>query len=148
MGRPVFPAAVSFELHPRLSAGSFSLGRIFGCHLLLKNNSIFPWFLLVPETDVEDMDDMPLDQYRDACEAIRLVSIFVKQHYKPEKLNVGYIGNKVRQMHIHVVARYTDDATWPDTVWSFEGKELYQDDQVTAIRAAAQAALGSALEPV
>ena len=30
-----------------------------------------------------------------------------------DKINVGALGNIVRQLHVHVVARRSDDAAWP-----------------------------------
>jgi len=45
-----------FTLHPRLAAGTHELGRL-GCSLvLLKDNALFPWLLVVPEvTGIEDI---------------------------------------------------------------------------------------------
>jgi diadenosine tetraphosphate (Ap4A) HIT family hydrolase len=34
-----------------------------------------------------------------------------------DKLNVGALGNIVRQLHVHVVARRRGDAAWPGPVW-------------------------------
>jgi diadenosine tetraphosphate (Ap4A) HIT family hydrolase len=48
----------------------------------------------------------------------------------------------VRQMHIHVVGRSSDDPAWPGTVWSYEGKSAYASEEVEAIRVAAREALG------
>ncbi len=39
---------------------------------------------------------------------------------KPEKINVGALGNMVRQFHVHVVARSPGDPNWPKPVWGFE----------------------------
>jgi diadenosine tetraphosphate (Ap4A) HIT family hydrolase len=34
-----------------------------------------------------------------------------------DKLNIGALGNIVRQLHVHVVARFAGDAAWPGPVW-------------------------------
>lgn len=134
---------MAFSLHPRLAAGGFELGRIGGCRLLLKNNALFPWFLLVPEVEegIEDLHQMEPAQYDEVMAAVREVSVFVSDHFRPEKLNVACIGNQVRQMHIHIVGRSTGDPAWPGTVWAFDGKRLYQDEEIAAITAAARANL-------
>lgn len=134
---------MAFSLHPRLAAGGFELGRIGGCSLLLKNNALFPWFLLVPEVgeEIEDLHQLEPAQYDEVMAALRLVSEFVAEHFRPEKLNVACIGNQVRQMHVHIVGRSTGDPAWPGTVWAFDGKRNYQDDEVAAITAAARAFL-------
>lgn len=134
---------MEFSLHPRLAAGGFDLGRIGGCRLLLKNNALFPWFLLVPEVEagIEDLHQLDPARHDEVMAAVRSVSQFVAKHFQPEKLNVACIGNQVRQMHIHIVGRSSGDPAWPGTVWAFDGKQVYPDDVAAAISAAARAAL-------
>ena len=40
-----------FEVHPRLSADTFRLAESGTSVLLLMNNALLPWFILVPKTD-------------------------------------------------------------------------------------------------
>jgi diadenosine tetraphosphate (Ap4A) HIT family hydrolase len=129
---------MKFQLHPRLAAGGHDFGRIGGCRLLLKDNAIFPWFLLVPEVEegVEDLHELSDNRYGEVMEAVRDVSQFVAAYFQPEKLNVACIGNQVRQMHIHIVGRSSEDPAWPGTVWGFEGKKAYLPERVEEIRAA------------
>lgn len=129
---------MAFEIHPRLAAGGFEIGKIGGCHLLLKNSALFPWFILVPEVDVEDPHQLPAERYHEIMEAQRLVCGFVSSHFKPEKLNTGCIGNQVRQMHLHVVGRSEGDPAWPGTVWAFEGKAAYRPEAADEIVSAAR----------
>jgi diadenosine tetraphosphate (Ap4A) HIT family hydrolase len=131
---------MAFSLHPRLAAGGFAIGRIAACRLLLKNNALFPWFLLVPEVDdgAEDLHQLAPDRYAEVMAALRQVSAFVAEHFRPEKLNVACIGNQVRQMHIHIVGRATGDPAWPGTVWAFDGKQCYTDEEVSRIKDAAR----------
>lgn len=130
---------MAFSLHPRLAAGGFEFGGIGGCRLLLKNNALFPWFLLVPEVEegTEDLHQLEPAQYDEVMAAVRQVSEFVSAYFKPEKLNVACIGNQVRQMHIHIVGRSTGDPAWPGTVWAFDGKQGYSDEDVARIKDAA-----------
>jgi diadenosine tetraphosphate (Ap4A) HIT family hydrolase len=131
---------MEFSIHPRLAAGGFELGGIGGCRLLLKNNAMFPWFLLVPEVadGIEDLHQLEPDRYDEVMAAVRSVSEFVSRHFAPEKLNVACIGNQVRQMHIHIVGRSTGDPAWPGTVWAFDGKQAYSAGEVGGIREAAR----------
>jgi diadenosine tetraphosphate (Ap4A) HIT family hydrolase len=134
---------MAFQLHPRLAAGGSEIGRIGGCILLLKNNAIFPWFLLVPEVDgIEDLHQLPPGRYEEVLAAVRRVSEFVVNYFQPDKLNVASIGNQVRQMHIHIVGRSPEDPAWPGTVWAFDGRRAYTDEENEKIRAAARVFLG------
>ncbi len=140
----VFHLGMEFQLHPRLAAGGFELGQVDSCRVLLKNQAAFPWILIVPEVaeGVEDLHQLDELRYAEVTGLIRRVSLFVSNYFQPEKLNVGCIGNMVRQMHIHVVGRSSDDPAWPGTVWSYEGKSAYAPEEVEAIRVAAREALG------
>jgi diadenosine tetraphosphate (Ap4A) HIT family hydrolase len=134
---------MAFEIHPRLASGGFEIGRLGGCRLLLKNNALFPWLLLVPEVEgVEDLHQLPPGQYEEVMLAMRRVSEFVAGYFHPEKLNVACIGNQVRQMHIHIVGRSADDPAWPGTVWAYEGKRDYTGEEAEKIRSAARGFLG------
>lgn len=133
---------MAFELHPRLAAGGFPIGTLGGCRVILKDNSLFPWFLLVPEVEgIEDLHQLPPGRYDEVMQAQRRVCEFVASHFLPEKLNVACIGNQVRQMHIHIVGRTTGDPAWPGTVWAFAEKRAYAGDEVESIRKAARAFL-------
>ncbi len=37
---------------------------------------------------------------------------------KPEKINLAELGNQVPHLHWHVIPRYVDDASFPDSIWS------------------------------
>ncbi len=134
---------MSFSLHPKLAEGGFDFGRIRGCRLMLKNNAVFPWFLLVPEVEqgIEDLHQLDAAFYAEVMEAVRLVSIFISEHFRPEKLNVACIGNQVRQMHIRLVGRSAGDPAWPGTVWAFDGKQSYDNEEIARIRTMVLSAL-------
>lgn len=136
-------SGMDFTLHPRLAASGLDLGRIGGCRLLLKNNALFPWLLLVPEVaaGIEDLHQLDPARYTEVMDALRQVSGFVADHFRPEKLNVACIGNQVRQMHLHIVGRSCGDPAWPATVWAFNGKQAYTEAAVREIQQAARRCL-------
>lgn len=126
---------MSFTLHPRLEKGTYFIGKSGTCRILLKDNSAFPWLLIVPETnsDIEDLHELPADQFAEVVFLIRQVSQFMSDYFKREKLNVACIGNIVRQMHIHLVARSSDDPAWPDPVWGHAAKSSYNAEEIIEI---------------
>ncbi len=131
---------MAFALHSRLAAGGFEIGKIGGCVLLLKNNALFPWFILVPETDdgIEDLHQLEAGRYIEVMMGMREVSEFIANYFQPEKLNTGCIGNQVRQLHVQIVGRSSEDPAWPGTVWAFDGKSSYTPEQAEVIKAAAR----------
>lgn len=131
-------SAMAFELHPRLAGGGTEVGRLGGCRILLKDQALFPWVLVVPEVEgIEDLHELPAAQYGEVMAVVRRVSEFVSTYFQPEKLNVASIGNQVRQLHVHVVGRSVDDAAWPGTVWAHKEKMAYAPERVREISAAA-----------
>ena len=58
------------------------------------------------------------------------VSKLMKKVFKTKKLNVEKIGNIVPQLHIHIIARYKNDLTWPLSVWVKKGK-IYSKDNLS-----------------
>ena len=128
----------AFELHPRLAAGGIELGRTAGCRVLLKNNAHFPWLILVPEVaeSIEDLHQLDEPRFEEVTRLVREVSQWMEDYFRPTKLNVACIGNQVRQMHLHVVARREDDPAWPGTVWACDEKKAYTDEEIATISAA------------
>ena len=132
---------MSFELHERLANGGFDFGSHSGCRVLLKNNALYPWFVLVPEVEsgVEELTDLSTEQYDAVMELVRTVSLFVEECFEVEKVNLGCVGIVVRQLHLHVVGRKEGDPAWPGVVWGCADKQAYEMEEVERIRGLFQA---------
>jgi diadenosine tetraphosphate (Ap4A) HIT family hydrolase len=125
-----------FTLHERLAADCHVLGRFDLCWLLLHGNAALTWFILVPETDYEDLFDLPEPQLAQAMDEGGRVAAFAKSELAAEKLNYGAIGNLVPQMHLHVVLRYAGDTCWPAPVWgNLNDVADYSDGQLAEMAA-------------
>jgi diadenosine tetraphosphate (Ap4A) HIT family hydrolase len=130
---------MAFQIHPRLAAGGFEIGELGGCRLFLKDNALFPWFILVPEVEgVEDLHQLDHATYLAVMLAQKRVCEFVADYFPVEKLNLGCIGNQVRQLHLHVVGRTSGDPAWPGTVWAHTEKSQYEAAAGEKIVAAAR----------
>jgi len=105
------------ELDQRLRQDNHVLGRLPAGRVLLNRNALVPWFVLVPDTELIELHQLP-DAVR-----IRVVgaqdglSRFIKWYFECDKMNVAALGNQVSQLHIHVIGRRHDDPCWPDPVW-------------------------------
>ena len=93
------------------------------CSVRLIDNSKFPWIILVPNRKkVTDISELNLKDQILLMKEIVYVSKLMKKVFKTKKLNVEKIGNIVPQLHIHIIARFTKDSTWPLSVWVVKGK--------------------------
>ncbi len=108
----------NFQINNILERDSVFIKKLNLCQLRLINNKNFPWVILVPEIDnISEITDLNSEQYSLLCSEIMLVSKIIKTQFSPDKLNIATIGNVIRQMHIHIVARYKNDPLFPNTVW-------------------------------
>src|SRR6056300_1076763 len=94
------------------------------CSVRLIDNEKFPWIILVPNRNkVTDITNLNSKDQIILIKEIVFCSNVMKQIFKTTKLNVEKIGNIVPQLHIHIIARYKDDYTWPLSVWVKKGKK-------------------------
>ena len=102
---------------------SYYINRLKLCTIRLINNSKFPWIILIPnrknKTDITDLNSK--DQILLMKEIVHC-SKLMKKIFKTSKLNVEKIGNQVPQLHIHIIARFKKDSSWPLSVWVVKGK--------------------------
>ncbi|HKU55032.1 MAG TPA: HIT domain-containing protein [Rhizomicrobium sp.] len=88
------------------------------CRVFLYNDSRYPWGLLVPRRPgaIEMCDLVPEDQAKLMAEIVKLSNL-IRTLPGVEKLNVGALGNKVPQLHVHLIGRRKGDPAWPGPVW-------------------------------
>jgi diadenosine tetraphosphate (Ap4A) HIT family hydrolase len=107
-----------FELDPRLEEIGHPLVDLPLSRLFLLDDARFPWLMLVPRRagvseilDLSEADRRQLfEETLHAAEALRDIS-------RPDKLNIGALGNIVRQLHVHIIGRFQSDPAWPGPVW-------------------------------
>ena len=93
------------------------------CSVRLINNSKFPWIILIPKRKkVTDITELKTKDQILLIKEIVYCSKIMKKTFKTKKLNVEKIGNIVSQLHIHVIARFKNDSSWPLSVWVTRGK--------------------------
>jgi diadenosine tetraphosphate (Ap4A) HIT family hydrolase len=118
------------ELDPRFATDCITMGKLETSLLLLMNNSLLPWFILIPPTSKTEIIDLNQVEQQQLQHEINLLGSFVRTNFKASKLNIAAIGNIVSQLHIHVVGRNSSDYCWPNVVWGTTEKKLYTDLQV------------------
>lgn len=135
--------AARFTLDPRLAADTVCIADWPLCRVLLMDDARFAWLVLVPRRPgLVELDELRgADRTRlarDVDRALRLLRMLAPR----DKLNVGALGNVVRQLHVHVVARRVGDAAWPGPVWGSGAAQRYplpvRDALLARLRAAAE----------
>ena len=128
--------AAGFEIDPRLAADSAFIADGPLSQVRLIDDTRFPWLVLVPQRpDVSEVFDLtPLDQTMLTFETV-LVAEALKSVTGATKINVGALGNIVRQLHVHVIARSEGDANWPGPVWGYGTAEPRSAEETKAFTA-------------
>ncbi|HEY8587033.1 MAG TPA: HIT family protein [Rhodanobacter sp.] len=131
-----------FALDPRLAADTLPVASLPLCDVLLMNDSRYPWLILVPRRHaVVEIAD--LDEHEQAVlwQEVNRAGAALRTAGPCDKLNVGALGNIVRQLHVHVVVRRIDDHAWPGPVWGNGGPAPYTNERSAALISMLQGAL-------
>ncbi len=118
-----------FVLNPQLEADTHLVSELESCSLRLLDDARWPWLVLVPRiAGIEEWHDLSKGQRIMIDDEVARVACALKTMTGCEKINIATIGNMVRQLHIHVIARNQEDANWPGPVWSYGEREPYEQD--------------------
>lgn len=124
-----------FTLHPTLARDAIEVARLALCRVLLMNDRRFPWLILVPEREpVREIHELAAGDRAALIEEIAQASEALSRLVRPDKLNVGALGNLVPQLHVHVVARFAADPAWPGPVWGSGPAVPYPGDELEEMR--------------
>jgi len=117
----------SFQLDARLAADTVFIATCSLCEIRLMNDSRWPWLILVPRVrGAQEIHDLSLTEQAQITTETSRVAAALKAHTKCTKINTGALGNIVRQLHIHVIARNENDPNWPGPVWGYGEREEYE----------------------
>ena len=122
-------STAAFALDPRLAADTQRVGNLELSRVLLFDDARFPWLVLVPrQPGLRDLIDLAHDDQHQLLDEINRCAHVLHALDKPDKLNVAALGNVVAQLHVHVIARYANDAAWPRPVWNVGERVVFEAD--------------------
>lgn len=123
-----------FTLHQQLEKDCIELGQFDLCTVLLMNDSNYPWFILVPEREgIKEIYELSDDDQLQLIKESNFLSKILKKYFYADKINIAALGNVVPQLHLHHIARYSDDICWPAPVWGARPAIEYTEDQLDKI---------------
>jgi diadenosine tetraphosphate (Ap4A) HIT family hydrolase len=141
-----------FAPDPRLAADSVLVADGPLSQLRLMDDARFPWLVLVPRVaGAEEWIDLDGGAQRKLLAELNLAGRLLRSLGPVHKLNIGALGNIVRQLHVHVVARSEGDAAWPGAVWGSGARVPYVAEQrdalVSSLRQRLDAITGASPRP-
>jgi len=131
----------AFTLDPRLAADTRLLASLPLCDVRLMDDARYGWLVLVPRRDgLVEIADLDEDEQATLWHEVNRAAAALRAAMPCDKLNLGALGNIVRQLHVHVVARREGDAGWPGPVWGHGQREPCAEavlhERMTALRQA------------
>ena len=122
-------------MDPALEQDSFLIADMELSKLYVKNDKDNPWFVLIPrKANASELVDLTHEEQCMLMEEVTTVSEFLKHYYRPTKINIGALGNIVRQLHIHIIARYENDQAWPQALWGTTPEVFFEQVELENIK--------------
>ncbi|WP_081049755.1 HIT domain-containing protein [Pseudomonas rhizoryzae] len=119
-----------FQLDSRLAGDTLEVASLTLCRVLLLNDRRYDWLVLVPHREsVTEILDLAPDDQQQLWQEVTLVAQVLRNTQPGHKLNIGALGNVVRQLHVHLVLRCEEDPAWPGPVWGHSPREPYADEE-------------------
>ena len=121
-----------FKIDPQLEASTLWVQDLPLSQLRLKNDRRFPWVVLIPQRpNIIEIFDLELEDQRLLWSEITSVAQQMHEVFQAHKMNIETLGNKVRQLHIHIIARYENDAAWPNSILNHGVAEPYLPEEAS-----------------
>jgi diadenosine tetraphosphate (Ap4A) HIT family hydrolase len=123
-----------FELDGRIARDSDLIATLDLCQLRIQNDSRWPWLVMVPQrADMTEIFELSEADQALLSAEVNHVAAALKEITGATKINVGALGNIVRQLHVHVIARFEGDANWPGPIWGYGSAEPYDGEKRQAL---------------
>lgn len=124
-----------FKVDERITSSCILLHQDVLSNIYLKNAREYPWLIMVPRvTDIRDIDELMEHQQTQLLDELNFWSSCLKTIYRPDKLNVGALGNIVPMLHLHIIARFKTDGLWPHGLWQAQLEtNPYSDDELIKV---------------
>ncbi|HEY8329374.1 MAG TPA: HIT family protein [Rhodanobacter sp.] len=131
-----------FALDPRLAADTRPVASLPLCDVRLMNDARYPWLILVPRrAGLVEITDLSASEQHTLWQEVNRASAALRTVAPCDKLNLGALGNIVRQLHLHLIARRIGDAAWPGPVWGYGRAVAHDSTQLGSLIASLRQAL-------
>ena len=115
-------------LHPQLEKDTRAVGEDDHFWIRYMNDRRFGWIIIVPKLEgVREWYELDPQRQTDLLELTNRSAQYLQRLTSAEKINIGALGNMVPQLHVHIIARNSNDPCWPGPVWGNGAPEPYAE---------------------
>lgn len=88
-----------------------------------KHDSEIPWVKIFTKAYHKELSECDTKTQEALIKAMFEVEKVMIEFYNPDKINIASFGNYLPKVHIHVQARFKDDAYFPESMWGIKQRE-------------------------
>jgi len=82
-----------------------------------------PWLKIFTQKAYKEMSEVPPHIRFEIYEILHLIEKEMIDFYTPDKINIASFGNYLPHVHWHIMARFKNDAYFPEPVWGKRQRE-------------------------
>lgn len=109
--------------------------------ILFVVENAYPILRVVAKKHVKEMTDLEVEERNALMQMVFACEVVLRQFLKADKINLASLGNVVPHLHWHIIARFENDAHFPDSIWAKPRREPFMPKAAKVDRAALQCAL-------
>jgi diadenosine tetraphosphate (Ap4A) HIT family hydrolase len=99
--------------------GGFLVARTPQLRVVLVDDPDYPGYVRVIWNEhVTELSELAQPQRMRLLAAVNVAETALRQIMAPDKINLASLGNQVPHLHWHVIARFVDDAHFPQPIWA------------------------------
>ena len=91
------------------------------------HESEIPWLKIFTTAVYKELTDVPKPLRKTLYAVMEIIEEEMLSYYKPQKINIAAFGNYLPHVHIHVMARFTKDAYFPEPMWGVKQRDSKLD---------------------
>jgi len=85
--------------------------------------SEIPWLKVFTQAVYKEFSQTPLEVRVEIFRVLDIIEKEMLSFYKPKKINIASFGNYVPHVHWHIMARFEEDAYFPEPMWGKKQRE-------------------------
>ena len=85
--------------------------------------SEIPWLKVFTQEVYKEFSQTPLETRVEIFRVLDIIEKEMLSFYKPKKINLASFGNYVPHVHWHIMARFEEDAYFPEPMWGKKQRE-------------------------
>jgi len=85
--------------------------------------SEIPWLKLFTKEPYRELSEVPQSVKMEIFELLDMIEKEMLDYFKPTKINIASFGNYLPHVHFHIMARFEEDAYFPEPMWGEKQRE-------------------------